>query len=47
MFAKHGKYEMDIGDQHFVILTMCPAEARKDILREYLLSKYPTHLELK
>ena len=45
--AKHSSYKMDIGDQHFAILTMCPADTRQEILRTYSLKKYPTYLLLK
>ena len=38
--AKHSAYKMDVGDQHFAILTMCPADTRKEILREYSLLAY-------
>ena len=44
---RHAKYEMALSDQHFVLLHICPADLRKEILKDYSTTIYTTYMSLK
>ena len=45
--AVHASYSMGISDQQFALLSMCPADIRKEILESYTATTYPTYFALK
>ena len=44
---RHDEYRMSVEDQQYVLLNICPADLRKEIMKEYNLRSYPTYLSLK
>ena len=44
---RHVSYTMPVSDQQYALLNICPADLRREVLREYSLAKYPSYLSLK
>ena len=44
---RHVSYTMPISDQQYALLNICPADLRREVLREYNLMKFPSYLSLK
>ena len=45
--ARHTKYAMSVSDQQYALLSICPPDLRKEILREYSEENFPSYLRLK
>ena len=44
---RHVKYSMPVPDQQYALLNICPADLRREILREYTAERFPSYLSLK
>ena len=44
---RHVKYSMPVPDQQYALLNICPADLRREVLREYTADKFPSYLSLK
>ena len=44
---RFGQHRMAVSDQQYALISLCPADLRREVLKDYSAAKFPTYMELK